>query len=250
MKLNTFHFLLILLLISSNAINTLIVPTAGQELTVGVKFGDWFKYDMKTTWISDKPEAMPPVFPSDENEMDWMLNNVTLVTDTLIGYKHIHQYLDDTEEINDMISNIEGILTQHFIPSNLTEGDVVNLGWSVIQIEETQLLNYGGSVREINYANETISSYASPLIPYQNNVSAIVHFYWDKQTGVISESNTTVSGTIENNSFNYSFSRSFIIVDSSYAEIVPEFPSWIILPLFLITTILALTVRRRINRNN
>jgi peptidylprolyl isomerase len=33
------------------------------------------------------------------------------------------------------------------------------------------------------------------------------------------------------------------------AQVIPEFPSWIVLPLFLIVTIIALVVRRRVNRN-
>lgn len=205
-----------------------------QVGTVGVSQGDWFKWSYSYT-LSDEPT--PPQF-----DIDWIKFLVSDISGTLITGESTITYNNGTEHTeisyidvdnNDVTPIVEGMI----ISTHYSENDVVN-NVQHLKIEEIVLKNFHTEPREMFHSTFTARS----------DVAFFDHdYYWDRETGILvdmsyyqefPEDSTLGSGSGE---------LEFKLIESNIPQI-PEFPSWIMLPLFLTTTIIVLIYRKRMNR--
>ena len=209
--------------------------------------GDWFKYDVTVSWDSNKPDAVPPNFAHSEDQRDWGYVEVISVDDTNITYERTY-HLFNGEATTDVLWIELQTISQHafFIPSDLDEEAAVTALGYYFFINKTVTRDYGGFERDTNYGRLHFpppSTYADYVIPYPHNVETKIDMYWDKQQGVLTEYYLFVGGEIEDGAYTYNVNYSLRIIDSNYSEI-PEFSSWIILPLLMVAT-LAITIYKR-----
>ncbi len=92
-------------------------------------------------------------------------------------------------------------------------------------------------MRDTNHLNITAAFSSEEF--YQ---SMSLNYYWDKSTGILVE----LSEVVVTVAYDYVTTSSLLsrITDSN-VWIVPEFPSFLILPLFMIATLLAVIIYRR-----
>ncbi|UCE15344.1 MAG: hypothetical protein JSV12_05555 [Candidatus Bathyarchaeota archaeon] len=247
MKGRTVFLLMILMLACIGVALTNIVPVMASERTLGVKVGDWFKYEFNVTWSSDKCCANPPQFDGAEDEVEWVQFEVVSISGTNVTFERTFHFKNGTDSHKAYWVDIdsEGGFKGIFFAANLSEGDRVYLADDYALVNRTFLHDYGGSIREINYANYFRPITDAIYIPYTSNASASWDIYLDRQIGVLTEKWEYVVGQIEGGAFYYNTTFSLKIIDSSYPEIIPEVPSFLVLPLFMITTLLAVIVYRR-----
>ncbi len=256
MKLKVAVPLIVIALLCANLLQVNFLPVMGvgaeQEKTPGVSEGDWFKYDVTVSWDSDKPDAVPPLFAYSEDQRDWCYVEVISIEDSNITYERTY-HLFNGEETTDLLwIDLLSISQQaFFIPSNLDEGAPVTALGYYFYINKTVTRNYGGFERETNYGRLHFpppSTYADYIIPYPHNVSTKIDMYWDKEKGVLTEYYLFIGGEIEDGAYTYNVNYSLRIIDSNHTEI-PEFSSWIILPLLMVATLTIIICKKKLYNN-
>jgi hypothetical protein len=238
--LKKFHSLVIgfILLISFFSITNVFA-----QVSVGVKEGDWIKYGSFSV-VSTGP--IPTYFQKELNKTDWMLITVQTISATNITYEVDWHFKNGTDSLfTDWIDIIGGVnpdskLTDpfaFFISSNLPVGaGLYNVatgpfvGW---EINETINREYLGIVEETQHTN-ILSSLIGATHTY--------NIYWDKGSGVLTEYNYSMtvvypsSPTIEVH---------FEIDESNPTWPIPEFPTSMLIPVFMLATLLAVIMYRR-----
>ncbi len=210
---------------------------------MGVKEGDWIKYGNFSV-VSTGPE--PTHFQKELNKTDLMLITVQTILATNITYEVDWHFKNGTDLIfTDWIDVVSGVnpdskLTDpfaFFISTNLPVGaGLYNVatgpfvGW---EINETINREYLGIVGETQHTN-ILSSLIGATHTY--------NIYWDKGSGVLTEYNYSMtvvypsSPTIEVH---------FEIIESNPTWPIPEFPNSILIPLFMMATLLAVIMYRK-----
>jgi hypothetical protein len=223
-----------------------VISAAAQPRMVGVDVSDWFKYVAAVDWSSNDPNATfpPPDWEMLEemNETEWMLCTFESISGTNITLQFTSHFKNGTEIIENGYIDVDtgdGNMTYVVISSNLDVNDTVytSLEYSTQKINETVIRSYPGVVRETNHMNQTMTGIFNETSLYYNK-----NIYWDRPTGMCVEE----SYEMRNQTGEYltTWSMSFRIADSN-VWIIPEFPSFLILPLFMIATLLAVIVYRR-----
>jgi hypothetical protein len=208
------------------------------QTTVGVSQGDVFEYDMVTHWNS-LLTATPPSELLELNQTEWIRVAVTGVSGSQILTRITTHYRNGTEIGSDESCDIETLEFSGgppFIGANLGRNDLVNPSASEPwYINETVTRTYKNGPRQTNHLKlETISD--SPDV---GEISLIYDYYFDKSTGV----------TVE---YYYEFSYSGLTsitqskIISSNVWVIPEFPSFIILPAFMMITLFAVAIKKRL----
>lgn len=149
-----------------------------SEQRFGVKTGDWIKLSV-TVW--NAPSGTPsPV---------WMKIEFISVEGTTATVRMTMHMSDGAEQNQTSVFNLEtgsstgGTtgLTGLAIPVNMSVGDDVYLSsYGNITIIGETVRSYAGASRNVLYAN--VSSYGTQT------------YYWDKQTGIITEITSTAGG--------------------------------------------------------
>jgi parallel beta-helix repeat protein len=148
-----------------------------STFAVGVKSGDWMKYDYK---IVGWPAGTP--YP------DWLKVEFLSVEGTNATIRATMHMSDGTEQIAtmpvDVVAGGQALgLSGLVVPANLTTGDVVYIsGYGSVTIAGETSGVYAGANRTVVYAS--FSQHGTQLI-----------YYWDRQTGVMAEA-STASGTM------------------------------------------------------
>jgi hypothetical protein len=223
-----------------------VISAAAQPRMVGVDVSDWFKYVATVDWSSNDPNATfpPPDWEMLEemNETEWMLCTFESISGTNITLQFTSHFKNGTEIVENGYIDVDtgdGNMTYVVISSNLDVNDTVytSLEYSTQKINETVIRSYPNVVRETNHMNQTMTGiFNETSLYYSKNI------YWDRPTGMCVEE----SYEIRNQTGEYltTWSMSFRIADSN-VWIIPEFPSLIILPLFMMATLLAVIVYKR-----
>ena len=114
------------------------------------------------------------------------------------------------------------------IAGNLTVNDRIHpTGQDTITVTNTVIRNYLGGNRETNHL----------IIPYQNTTeraSGYLDRYFDKETGMLVELHDEISYTDPSMTIVISWK-----IEDSSVWVVPEFASVLVLPLFMMVTMLA-----------
>jgi hypothetical protein len=226
-------------MLSTHRVNVMAEVTRSP----GVKDGDWIRYGNFSV-VSTGPE--PTHFQKEVNNTDWMTITVQTILATNITYEVDWHFKNGTDSIfTDWIDVVNGVnpdskLTDpfaFFISTNLPVGDGLYddaigpfAGWAM---NETINHKYLGTVGETQHINISLS-----LI----GASHTYNIYWDKGSGVLTEYNYSMtviypsSPTIEVH---------FEIIESNPIWPIPEFSAIMLIPLFMMTTLLAVIVYRR-----
>ncbi len=229
MKLKKTLFFLLPSMIVISSIST--VGSTG----VGVKADDWILY----RWFGDYSVLY---------DLEWIgvpqVTNLSIycyvanVSETWIwvnyGVFDGYDILDIGQSVYDLSSDFSGEWDYHIALSDLNVNDVVptwTWGGSPVTIIDTPIRSYPSGDRPTNHL--TIEVTGTTL----GNV--VQDVYFDKATGVLVEMCITIESDI---------TRSVCerVVDTNIDQwVIPEFPSFLILPLFMIATLLAAILYRR-----
>ena len=235
-KLCIAAFLVVLL--SSTMFGTTLV----KALTPGVTVGDSFIYDLSVSWNSDDQYASIPSSLVELNKtksIEVRINNVIPpnVTTFLATYLKNGTALADRGSINLDTGLSDGGFVA-IIAANLSAGSRVHpLGEDTVTINETVIKSYASGPRETNHIR----------IEYQNATAGFaqsVDRYFDKQTGMLVEEHDVSTETKTNPSSTTTAIISYNL-ESTSVWTVPEFPSVLILPLFMIATLLAVIAYKK-----
>jgi len=148
--------------------------------SVGVKAGDWVKYEVKCGGQSG--QAWLPTY----RDAEWVKREVQKVTDSKMTILETFHFPDGSEfrkgpydwDVNDVDS-----LMGDIIPANLSVGDEISI-WSLgkLRIDATTSRNYGQAERDTNHATWSTTM---PYFIYE--MHCYDEFLWDKKTGFLLE---------------------------------------------------------------
>lgn len=216
-----------------------------QTRTVGVNPGQWFKYgDVSFNWSSNDTGASFPDSMREMNDTLWMQGDVVSVVQTNVTLQMIAHYRNGTEEVSggwvDVDTGEGDNATIMLISSDLGVNDsIYTSGYSSTwRINETVPRMYTFEYRDTNHLNMSSGySYMGNSINYSYNL------YWDKTTGILMEESVVFT----NQTGVYHSEWSLLVkMTETNIWVIPEFPSVLMLPLFMATTLLtAIFLKRR-----
>lgn len=170
-----------------------VVPVSAVVYNVGVKAGDWARYDVSVIWESTDPNIPTPSFLQELEEQDWFSITVQSVSGKMITAQQLIHLNNGTdlppETIQGDISTGSGGVTAFFSPKDLSEGNMIPGLWA---INETISRNYAGLTRDVNHLSKHLTESDEPLRidSYDFGISDITwdwDYYFDRATGIICE---------------------------------------------------------------
>jgi len=210
---------------------TLAAPVKAVEYNVGVSVGQWVTYG---NFVAIGPNA-----PSDLNETLWARMEVVEVFGKNVTLHMSGMYKNGTPapesgticNVETGWSNSSGMYgISMLIAANLQAGDA--LPGTPFTINKTETRNYGGFVTSVNILNLTFSM---PGYYYK------YVYVWDKPSGMLLELEFEMQTSTPP-----AYSKmAFSMTNTN----IPEFPSNIILPLFMMSALIAiLCLKKRVAR--
>lgn len=229
-----FTAVILLLFLSS----VVVESTRALVLTPGVSPGDVFAYDVTAFWSSEDEYASIPAGLIEYNRTESVEVRISSVSGSNVSIFVAFYYKNDTEEGGygnlDVDTGLSYGRFSAIIAGNLNAQEVIHpLGADYITINETVIKAYEGGSRETNRI----------LIEQTNataGVTARIDRFFDRETGMLVESHETTTLTNPATTTTVSWS-----VKSSNVWVIPEFPSVVILPLFMIATIVVIIVYKK-----
>jgi len=238
----------VLLLFSASLLCMAVMASVvAQDRLVGVSEGDWFRYGYFVAYCSSNdPNAtfLPLGLAGlrQTNETEWMLWSVLSrapnVSSTAVFLKTVTHYSDGTENTDTGYIGVNlgsGIMVFKVISANLNAGDsVYSHIHSDSKISQTINRTYPGGPRETNYMNRTRHLDVVRMNGETMNGTRdeIVHWYWDRATGVLVEYSSETVMHIGN--YTSTWSTSYRLIESNLWT-VQEQSTWV-------TTIIILTI--------
>ncbi len=196
----------------------------------GVHVSDQFLYSMESSWYTNT--GVSP--PSDlAKSLDLAVMNYTIygISGPRISVNRTYSYKNGTFWSETFSGDYGG---GDFLPTNLNAGDAIPEanGW---MINGTITRAYGNANRLTNYVNVNITLWEQ--FPNANFTE-----YWDKVTGAMVERRISYFNESGANTTDFD-----VLIKIKYASLwtVPEFPSFLIPSLFMITMLAAIIVYRR-----
>jgi len=220
-------------------LSTMVVASSAQPRIVGVNEGDWFRYgDIIADWSSNDPSYTPDEGLKAWNETEYLLMSVVEVLDTYVGYQSVWHFKNGTERTDGHCTYIDtgsGNTTMFFISAYLSTNDIIYTSgsYSNWRINETVVRTYPDGLRETNHINVTSEVYDG---------TDTKNIWWDRTTGAL------VEMSIEESEYSGEYltiESLFFTITESNVWIIPEFPPFLLLPLFIIATLLAVIIRKR-----
>lgn len=168
-------------------------PVSGshqEERRVGVPVDGWARYgNITVKWSSSDPYAKPDQSLIEANKTAWFEHIVTETVVTTVRFKNITHFKDGREKVNNAWIDVAtgfGNGTLMFISADIHEGDAIYTKSSTPAfINKTLIRIYGGSKREVNNLNLTITNRIEDAQPQVIRIS--ISHYWDKATGILVE---------------------------------------------------------------
>jgi len=169
-----------------------VVQSSFAAYTVGVKPGDWMKYQVTLSWTGTEPDT------SDFGELgeaEYMKGEILSVDGTSVTAKMSMHMTNGSDIEQTLVGNVatgSGNLTIFIIPSGMSEGDnflgaMFGDDSGSLTITDTESKTYCGSSRTVN-----IYSLSAPPM---NGFSASLAANWDQATGVLVELSMQMSMT-------------------------------------------------------
>jgi len=224
--------------------------------TIGFQVGDWAEYSISIEWSSNITDPKPPIGMENDVNVSSYGFNVSIVLEPEAYVDTWLDYTNGTKITRSGHMNIETGIGYEFgsflIRSGLEKGSIIYTDYRIqgFVVTDIVLRNCYGQMRETVFLNltkpEDPQSF-SHLIPYQvDSANMTTEAYWDKETGIATKFSVCVNAIVvqEQQTFFYNVEMAYDILGSSQ-PIIPEFPPFFILPLFMIATLLAVIVYER-----
>ena len=136
-----------------------------------------------------------------------------------------------------------------FFAADLSAGDPIFIGSGAPPINETINANYLGQQLETNHLMISINKTNTYQYGYLTNYTVTAQGYWERKTGIMLDYNLEmdysrpdgVGGVL----IAHVQTRVLILSAAPLPPVIPEFPSFLILPLFMMATLLAAIVYRK-----
>lgn len=213
------------------------------QATVGVSKGDEFEYTTYSVFNSDFFDT-PPADMVERNQTQWQRVTVTDVTGSKISVQVITHFRNGTEAEVDGFCDVDTgettVAQVAFIGANLNSYDTINPSAAdPYYVNATIVRDYADGQRETNLLSFVQTEETQEVGTY----TRITQYYFDKATGVLVE-------------FLYDFyytglsSTLYFNLVSSNVWVIPEFPAWIVLPLFITVALSALAIKRKAFKPN
>jgi hypothetical protein len=157
-----------------------VAQSSFAAYTVGVKPGDWMKYNVTLSWTGTEPDT------SDFGELgeaEYMKGEILSVDGTSVTAKMSMHMTNGSDVEQTLVGNVatgSGNLTIFIIPSGMQEGDNfpgVMFGDEHLTITNTESKTYCGTSRTVNVYSLTA--------PPTSGFSASIAANWDQATGVL-----------------------------------------------------------------
>lgn len=250
-----FVFLTILLVLAN--VN-LLRPCSAATRLPGVAPGQFLHYSINLTISGNDTELMAH---APRSQSGWGNITVLSVLNTNVTLQTV-SYNATTSQSAAIIQNVEtgqansstSPLLIAFIAANLSAGDptYVNPMGAPPSINETVIADYLGMPLETNHLMIGHSETNTYLYGYLVNTTLTAQVYWERRTGIMLDYHIEqdlirpdgVGGVLTA----HLLFRELILSVIPPLPDVPEFPSLLILPLFLTVTLLAVTIRKRKQR--
>jgi hypothetical protein len=168
--------------------NVLATP---PSRSVGVKVGDWAKYNLTFDFSTNDPQPPITPFPVDNFEHEYVLLKVVSVTGTNVTYETTIRYRNGTEISSVSWLDVSSGQTYFgssmsmgiLIGANLTASEKVYLNPYALTINSTVTGIYAGLEREVNCL--ILSTNASGPPGYW--IVGKTGIFWDKVSGILCE---------------------------------------------------------------
>ncbi|MEM3612974.1 MAG: C39 family peptidase, partial [Candidatus Bathyarchaeia archaeon] len=197
-NVNSGNYTILSLDVTSNTSDTVAFRVLEiAQRSVGVKEGDWAKYNITYYYSTNDPAApispIPPIFA----DIDYLLIRIISVVRTNVTYQLIIRYKNGTEQESISWLDVTTGLTDYgvtmpygpIIAANLTAGDRVYLNAYAPTINLTSIAFYAGLQREINSllikAETTIPDYYRTVMTFE--------IRWDRISGMLCEQKVNAS---------------------------------------------------------
>jgi len=210
-----------------------VAPVMAVEYNPGVSVGQWIKYG---NYVVTTP-AETVISP------DWAMLEVIGVSGKEVTLRATGAYMNGTAmPAYEMICNIEtyriseGVVAYqtYLLAANLNQGDKTLNVADANTINKTETRTILGTSRSVNILNFT-NSY-----PGQAMKSIIIY---DKASGMSLGMEMEI--TIIEQAVTYTNSYSIIDTNIFDCQPIPEFQAWMLLPLFMTATLLAVIIKKR-----
>jgi hypothetical protein len=161
-----------------------VAQSSFAAYTVGVKPGDWMKYNVTLSWTGTEPDT------SDFGELgaaEYMKGEILSVDGTSVTAKMSMHMTNGSDTVQTLIGNVatgQGNLTIFIIPSGMEKGDnfpsmMFGDQTTTFSITDTESKTCCGTSRTVN-----IYSLSPPAV---SGFSASITANWDQATGVLVE---------------------------------------------------------------
>ncbi len=212
--------------------------SAQTQVSVGVSPGNVFTYDLTFYWNSTNPADVAPAYLVAQNQTAYFQLTVETTTSTTVVIQTVWQLLNGTAlngtDVSEVSSGATGSI--YVYAANLTAGGLLFPSATDLPylINSTGFRSYPSGFRETNHIavnNTNIEGY----------VYSYMDLYFDKQSGIVVEYTlTSVSSSTPNQTI-----AQHLALKESNTWVVPEFPSMLVLPLFMAATALAVVLLKR-----
>jgi len=219
------------------------VNALSQARTVGVKVGDWAEYTVSYSGNT----TLPPSY----QRWQWIRIAVLEIHNTGITYTQVNRYADMHEETRTYTMDVEtgqGNDTGTFIAANLNKDDVIYTAppagttpsWEAAKINETVSRMYLGSSAIVNHWNIT----STQINPQLETLTTSFDYCWFRTTGLCTE--TSMYQLLKPQTGD----AKWMLIEIKILAIIPEFSTSLLLPVFMIVTLLVVIVCRRKHTKN
>ena len=218
--------------------SSMVWSTRALVLTPGVGPGDTFEYDVTASWSSSDEYASIPAGLVDYNQTETVEVRISSVSgsnvSTFVAFYYKNESYWGEYGLVDVDTGVDYGPFAAIIAGNLNAQEVIHpLVPDYIAINETVIKAYESGPRETNRI----------LIEHTNATTGITSRFdrfFDKETGMLVESHETTSSTNPETTTTVSWN-----IKSSNVWVIPEFPSVLILPLFMIATIIVIIAYKK-----
>jgi hypothetical protein len=194
------------------------------QRTVGVQAGDWAEYIVTGVYQGNVTDLFENVASMRATVVDVVDTNVTVET------RLYFENGSDTVESGWIdVDTGNGTYQGWLIAANLNAGDRVYTGDETMfgkgTINETVTREYLGSMAEVNHFRLNLTIPPNPIY----NMSLLMDWYWYRDSGVVAEMRmyTLMEGM---------GNTTMVDVNLDIFDVIPEFPIFAFLPLFIIMT--------------
>lgn len=168
-----------------------IAQVSAQTVNIGVAEGNWFRYKAIYYWNSTNPEDTVPANLVQQNQTEWLLATIKMVTGNTVSITELQHFNNGSEVSREEISSVGTVnqLSVLVYVAGLNQGDYLLplSGIPDYKVNTTLTRDYAGGTRQTNFVENGLAGVdidGDETIDYQYIFN---QRYFDKQTGILVE---------------------------------------------------------------